>query len=92
MQPRGGARPEGARGVMGCARGTPDETGFVVEQADREALAAALARLLASEEMRRRMGEAGRLRYEAEFTFAPYRDRLAAILDEAFASPLARRR
>ena len=89
------AYAEAMREGMPCIGATLDaaeevivdgETGFLVEQADREALADALGRLLSEEALRRRMGEAGRRRYEAEYTFEPYRQRLTAILDEAFAT------
>ena len=60
------------------------ETGFLVAQDDREGLADRLARLLADAAMRRRLGEAGRRRYEAEFTYERFRDRLLPILADAF--------
>ncbi len=44
------------------------ETGLIVPPRDPEALAAALAELLADPERRRAMGSAGRKRVEAEFT------------------------
>jgi len=44
-------------------------TGFVVPPRDAEALADRLSRLLADATLRRTLGEAGRNRYEAEFTF-----------------------
>ena len=59
-------------------------TGFLVEQMDRDGLVAALGRLLASDALCREMGEAGRRRYEHEYTFEPYRRRLTAILAETF--------
>lgn len=61
------------------------ETGFLVEQSDRKALADALVRLLTDRQLRQRMGEAGRRRYEREFTFERYRERLLALLAEHFA-------
>jgi glycosyltransferase involved in cell wall biosynthesis len=44
-------------------------TGYVVPARDPEALAHRLGELLADASLRRRLGEAGRDRYEAEFTF-----------------------
>ncbi len=50
-----------------------DETGLLVPRADADALAAALRRLLADPELRRRLGDAGRARAEARFDLAPFR-------------------
>lgn len=61
----------------------PEETGYLVEQSDRDALAAALSRLLENPELRSRMGASARRRYETEYTFEPYRLRLKGILEDA---------
>ena len=63
------------------------ETGFLVAQDDVGALADRLARLLEEPELARRLGEAGRRRYEAVFTFERFRERLLAILGAAFPGP-----
>lgn len=63
------------------------DTGLLVDPLDPAALADALARLLADPALRARMGEAGRRRFHAEFTFARFRDRLAPILAGAFGGP-----
>lgn len=48
-----------------------DETGIVTPLEDAEALAAALARVLADRDFGRRLATAGRARYERDFTRAP---------------------
>lgn len=57
------------------------ETGLLVDPADGEELAAALLRLLGDPETRRRMGAAGKIRWDREFRYARFRDRLAGHLD-----------
>lgn len=47
------------------------ETGFLVPRGDRDKLAEALRRLAEDHELRRRMGEAGRRRFEEQFTVEP---------------------
>ena len=49
------------------------ETGFLVPVGDAAALAAALERLIADQELRRRLGRAGRRRVEAEFDLGRFR-------------------
>jgi phosphatidylinositol alpha-1,6-mannosyltransferase len=61
------------------------ETGTVVDPEDREALAAAVTSLLLSPAMRAAYGAAGNRRFEAEFTFDRYCERLRPILASAFA-------
>jgi len=56
------------------------ETGRLVPDGDPAALAAALVELLADPERARRLGEAGRARYEREFTFAAFERRLEPVL------------
>lgn len=78
------------RACVGCADdGASDviadgETGFLLPAGDRAALASTLTLLLSTSELARRMGDAGRRRYEREFTFDSFRDRLGGILVEAF--------
>lgn len=65
--------------------GIPDEvaegeTGLLCPKADPEALARALGLLLTDPDMRRRMGEAGRHRYELHFTRKKFEERLTALL------------
>jgi len=67
--------------------GTPElvqdgETGLLVPPRDPEALAAALRRLLADADLRRRLGEAGERRVRAEFTLDAMCSRVLAIYDE----------
>src|SRR5262249_60408413 len=52
-----------------------DETGLLVPPANPEALAAALTRLLNDPDTRRRMGQAGRRRVEAQFSWASIAER-----------------
>lgn len=56
-------------------------TGILVEPGDQEQLVAALVRLLSDAAMARRLGEAGRRRYEAMFTFKNFRAGLLPHLD-----------
>lgn len=64
------------------------ETGRLVDQDDRQALAAAIIPILRDRALRDRMGVAGRRRYEREFTFDRFRDRLSATLGNAFGRSL----
>ncbi len=66
--------------------------GLTVPPGDAEALAAALARLIASPELRAALGEAGRRRFEAAFDIRSYGDRLAAIFARAPADAARRLR
>lgn len=60
------------------------ETGHLVDPDDREGLARTLARALRDKGERRALGEAGRRRFEAEFTYERFRERLRPLLLEAF--------
>jgi glycosyltransferase involved in cell wall biosynthesis len=56
--------------VNGCKEALEEGvTGFSVPVHDVDALAATLAKVIDDPELRRRMGEAGRKRYENQFTF-----------------------
>jgi glycosyltransferase involved in cell wall biosynthesis len=74
-----GSRDDAAADVI-----VDGETGLLVPEQDPEAIAGALARLLADEAMRRRMGEAARRRFESVFTYPRFRARLATILARSF--------
>jgi len=77
-----GSRDDAAADVI-----VDGETGLLVPRQDQEAIAGAVARLLTDEPMRRRMGEAGRRRFESTFSYARFRARLAGILARAFPAP-----
>jgi phosphatidylinositol alpha-1,6-mannosyltransferase len=55
-------------------------TGTIVSPADRDALAQAVIDLLGDTVRRKTMGDAGRERFDAQFSFAAFRDRLAAAV------------
>jgi phosphatidyl-myo-inositol dimannoside synthase len=57
------------------------ETGLLVDPDDREELTAALAHLLAEPAAARRMGEAGRQRWQREFGITRFRERLQPLLE-----------
>jgi glycosyltransferase involved in cell wall biosynthesis len=67
--------------------GIPDiieenKTGFLVPQKDAKALAEKLEILIKSPELRQQMGNAGRKKYEKEFTLNAFEERLKGILKE----------
>jgi glycosyltransferase involved in cell wall biosynthesis len=66
-------------------------TGFVVAMHDVETMAARLAELAASPELRERMGKAGRRRVEVSYTCGAMRARIA-VLHRAIATRLGNRR
>jgi glycosyltransferase involved in cell wall biosynthesis len=81
--------PVVASRVGGLAEQVVDgETGVLVSPGDADELAGALARLLRDPELRRRLGEAGRVRAEQAFDLVPFR---RAHL-ELYSRELARRR
>jgi glycosyltransferase involved in cell wall biosynthesis len=63
------------------------ETGFVIPRGDTTGLCEVLRKLISSSELRVRMGEAGRARYEEEFTF----DRLVERTTKVYEAVLERR-
>jgi glycosyltransferase involved in cell wall biosynthesis len=59
-----------ASDVGGCSESVEHgETGFIVKTHDHQALCEKLELLIQSPELRKKMGQAGRERYEKEFTF-----------------------
>ena len=58
-------------------------TGLLIEYGEVQTLASSLAHLLTDHEYRQRMGEAGRRRVEAHYTFERFRTRLATLLTDA---------
>ena len=56
-------------------------TGYCLPPGDPVAVAEGLGRLLADEGLRRRFGEAGRARYQTEFTAEHFKRRVRAALD-----------
>jgi phosphatidylinositol alpha-1,6-mannosyltransferase len=52
------------------------ETGYLVDQDDRETLADRIVGLLQDESLRRRFGDAGRVRHQHLFTYEAFRSRL----------------
>jgi len=58
------------------------ETGFIVPPADRDALVVALRTLANDPDMRVRMGQAGRQRYEKDFTFDRMYAETTALYDD----------
>lgn len=87
-EPLGGVTIEAmamSRPVVGTnIGGTPEiiadgETGFLVPPNDPPAMADALARLLADEALRKRMGEAGRRRYLEHFEFDPFYEKMTSL-------------
>lgn len=64
------------------------KTGVLVDQADADALAAALIGLLTDRARARALGEAGRDRFLAHYTLPAFRGRLRAAIDAAAASSM----
>lgn len=65
--------------------GIPDiieenKTGFLVPKKNADALAEKLELLINNPELRKKMGEAGRVRYEKQFTLNKFEERLKGIL------------
>ncbi len=73
-----------ASDVGGCRESVVEsETGFLVPREDPESLRSRLAELMSSPELRRKMGKAGRERFERHFTFDAMYEKTAAVYREA---------
>lgn len=59
-----------------------DKTGFLVPKHDAETLAEKIQTLLSDADLRQRMGEAGREKFEKEFTLEVFEKRMAEILSD----------
>jgi phosphatidylinositol alpha-1,6-mannosyltransferase len=62
-------------------------TGFLVDQADREALTQRLVDLLTDERLRRDMGARGRRRLVERFSYDAFRSRMRSLLTDSLGSP-----
>jgi phosphatidyl-myo-inositol dimannoside synthase len=76
--------------IAGAHGGTPElvadgVTGYLVRYGDAEAVADRLLALLGNPARRAQMGEAGRARFEQNYTFARFRERLLALLERSLA-------
>lgn len=85
---------EAMRAGLACIGGASDaasdviaheETGLLVNPQNGRALSSAIVALLRAPERRAAYGAAGKRRFEREFTFERYCERLAPILADAFA-------
>ena len=65
-----------------------EQTGLLVEGGEPKAVALAIARVLLDPALATRMGEAGRARVEAEFTWRRSSDALAEVLARSAALPV----
>jgi glycosyltransferase involved in cell wall biosynthesis len=74
--------PVVASRVGGIPEIVTDEVGVLVPPADPPALAAALDALLADPDRRAALGEAGRLRFSAQFSAEAWADRLREVYDQ----------
>ncbi len=68
------------------------ETGFVVPRNDVPALTEALRRLIVDPDLRGRMGQAGRRRYESNFTFEHMSAKTMALYEQVLLGTAQRRR
>lgn len=66
----------------GCEVNREGETGFNVDLDQTGALGMRLVQLLTDRELVRRMGAAGKARWQAEFSFPAFRSRFQPLLDE----------
>jgi phosphatidyl-myo-inositol dimannoside synthase len=67
------------------------QTGLLVPPGSREALSAAVARLFLETDLTRRLGDAGRLRAERDYTLHRFQTRVATALHLPFATQASRR-
>jgi phosphatidylinositol alpha-1,6-mannosyltransferase len=81
-----GSRDDAAADVI-----VDGETGLLVPRQDPDAISGAVVRLLTDETMRRRLGAAGRRRFDSLFTYPRFRARLAGILARAFPAAIKER-
>ena len=81
-----GSRDDAAADVI-----VDGETGLLVPRQDPDAISGAVVRLLTDETMRRRLGVAGRRRFDSLFTYPRFRARLAGILARAFPAAIKER-
>jgi len=64
------------------------DTGFLVEPGNARAMAQRLIRLLWDEDLRRKLGDAGRVRMQELFTFEAQADAYRRLIDELLPAPL----
>lgn len=80
--------PVVATDVGGCRESVVDgETGFLVGKEDIGEVQEKLRELIDSEDLRKRMGEAGRKRFEENFTFETMYQRTREVYQEAVSNP-----
>jgi phosphatidyl-myo-inositol dimannoside synthase len=77
--------------IGGAHAGTPSvvahgETGLLVERSDIRGLAAAIVRILGDEQLRRRLGSAGKQRLLDRFVFAKFAENLDTLLTSCLAA------
>ena len=60
-----------------------DENGYLVTPGDASALADRIGNLLASPELRRKLGESGYARYREHFTLDQFEKKIVSILSDA---------
>jgi len=81
-----GSRDDAAADVI-----VDGETGLLVPHQDPDAIAGAVVWLLTDEPLRRRMGDAGRRRFDNTFSYPRFRARLAGVLGRAFPAAVQER-
>jgi glycosyltransferase involved in cell wall biosynthesis len=75
--------PVVASAVGGCGESVAEGvTGYLIEKENAEVLRARLEELIASEEKRKSMGQAGRKRFEEEFTFDAMYEKTLRVYEE----------
>ena len=78
--------------IGGAHAGTPSvvadgETGLLVERSDVDGLAKAITRILSDDELRRRLGRAGKQRLLDNFTFERFEENLDSLLKTCLSGP-----